>query len=176
MKLFSLFLTAIFSLILTACSTKPPSNVTVVQNFDANRYLGTWYEIARLNHSFEKDLEQVTANYKLRSDGGLDVINRGYNPNKKAWKESDGRAYFVDSPNIASLKVTFFWPIYGGYNVIVLDDNYQYALVCGPNKNYLWILSRTPTLDQNIKDSLVAKAKELGFATEDLIWIKQGDI
>ncbi|MFD1259197.1 outer membrane lipoprotein Blc [Entomomonas asaccharolytica] len=176
MKLFSLFLTAFFSLVLTGCSTKPPSDVTVIQNFDANRYLGTWYEIARLDHSFEKGLEQVTANYKLRSDGGLDVINRGYNPNKKRWQESDGRAYFVDSPNVASLKVTFFWPFYGGYNVIVLDDNYQYALVCGPNKKYLWILSRTPTLDQNIKDSLVAKAKALGFATEELIWVKQDSI
>lgn len=173
MKPLLLLLTAAIPIALIACSTKPPANVTVIKDFEANRYLGTWYEIARLDHSFERGLEQVTANYQLRNDGGIKVINRGYNPTKRKWQESEGRAYFVDEPNVGSLKVTFFWPFYGGYNIIELDDHYQYALVCGPNRNYLWILSRTPTLDQSIKDSLVAKAKSLGFATEQLIWVNQ---
>ncbi|MFB4362843.1 lipocalin family protein [Pantoea sp. BS_8] len=157
-----------------ACSTTPPKNVTVVEHFDSERYLGQWYEIARLNHGFERGLEQVTANYSPREDGGLKVVNRGYNPKKQRWQESVGKAYFTGDKQRAALKVSFFGPFYGGYNVIALDPNYRYALVCGPNRHYLWILSRTPQLDNDVKQKLVQQARQAGFPVDELIWVKQG--
>lgn len=157
-----------------ACSTTPPKNVTVVEHFDSERYLGQWYEIARLNHGFERGLEQVTANYSPREDGGLKVVNRGYNPKKQRWQESVGKAYFTGDKQRAALKVSFFGPFYGGYNVIALDPDYRYALVCGPNRHYLWILSRTPQLDNDVKQTLVQQARQAGFPVDELIWVKQG--
>lgn len=156
-----------------ACSVSPPKDVKVVNNFDSQRYLGTWYEIARLDHRFERGLEQVTANYSPREDGGLKVINRGFNTQKQQWQESTGKAYFIGSPQVAALKVSFFGPFYGGYNVIELDTDYRYALVCGPNRDYLWILSRTPELDAATRDRLLQTAKNNGFAIDKLIWVKQ---
>lgn len=156
-----------------ACSVTPPKDVKVIDNFDSKRYLGTWYEIARLDHRFERGLEQVTANYSPRTDGGLKVINRGFDSKKQQWQESEGKAYFIDSPQTASLKVSFFGPFYGGYNVIELDPEYRYALVSGPNRDYLWILSRTPTLEAATRDRLVQIAKGYGFDTEALIWVNQ---
>lgn len=156
-----------------ACSVSPPKDVKVVNNFDSQRYLGTWYEIARLDHRFERGLEQVTANYSPREDGGLQVINRGFNTQKQQWQESTGKAYFIGSPQVAALKVSFFGPFYGGYNVIELDTDYRYALVCGPNRDYLWILSRTPELDAATRDRLLQTAKNSGFAIDKLIWVKQ---
>ncbi len=159
-------------LLLTACDVAP-DHIQPVDGFELNRYLGTWYEIARLDHSFERGMEQVTANYSVRDDGGVRVINRGYKPDKKMWKESEGKAYFVGEPNVGQLKVSFFGPFYGGYNIIELDKQaYQYALVCGPDLSYLWILARTPQLDKDILDKLVARAKSLGFDTEQLIYVK----
>jgi len=157
-----------------ACSTTPPKNVTVVEHFDSERYLGQWYEIARLNHGFERGLEQVTANYSPREDGGLKVVNRGYNPKKQRWQESVGKAYFTGDKQRAALKVSFFGPFYGGYNVIALDPDYRYALVCGPNRHYLWILSRMPQLDNDVKQKLVQQARQAGFPVDELIWVKQG--
>ncbi|WP_437611888.1 lipocalin family protein [Erwinia sp. V71] len=161
------------ALLSVACSTTPPKNVTVVENFDAERYLGRWYEIARLDHRFERGLEQVTASYSQRDDGGLKVVNRGFNPQKQQWQESIGKAFFTGSPQRAALKVSFFGPFYGGYNVIALDRDYQYALVCGPNRDYLWILSRTPQLDERVKQQLVEQARQADFPVERLIWVKQ---
>ncbi|CAI0997023.1 outer membrane lipoprotein Blc [Serratia quinivorans] len=156
-----------------ACSVSPPKDVKVVSHFNSQRYLGTWYEIARLDHRFERGLEQVTANYSPREDGGLKVINRGFNPQKQQWQESIGKAYFIGSPQVAALKVSFFGPFYGGYNVIELDTDYRYALVCGPNRDYLWILSRTPELDAATRDRLLQTAKNNGFDIDKLIWVKQ---
>lgn len=156
-----------------ACSVTPPSDVKVVNNFELNRYLGTWYEVARLDHSFESGLEQVTANYSTRTDGGVKVINRGFNPKKQKWQESEGKAYFTGPTSRAALKVSFFGPFYGGYNIIELDKDYQYALVCGPNKSYLWILSRTPTLSDDVKHKLLDTAEQYGFDINQLIWVKQ---
>jgi len=151
-----------------------PKNVEPVQNFKLDHYLGSWYEIARLDHSFERGLEQVTALYTLQNDGGIEVRNRGYDPKKKLWKEVQGRAYFVGDPTIGRLKVSFFGPIYAGYNIIALDEtNYRYALVCGYNRSQLWILSRTPTLDRWILNSLLSKAKELDFDVDQLIYVNQ---
>ena len=150
-----------------------PDHVQPINNFELNRYLGTWYEIARLDHSFERGLEQVTANYSLRSGGGVKVINRGFNPEKNKWNEAEGKAYFVGEPDIGQLKVSFFGPFYGGYNIIELDkDDYQYSMVCGPNLSYLWILARDPNLDQQVVERLVAKAGTLGFDTNKLIFVK----
>jgi apolipoprotein D and lipocalin family protein len=150
-----------------------PDNVVPVGEFDVNRYLGTWYEIARLDHSFERGLEKVTAEYSLRSDGGVKVINRGFNPKSDTWKEVAGKAYFINDTSIGRLKVSFFGPFYGGYNIIELDKkNYSYSLICGPSKNYLWILARKPEMEESIKVELIKKAKTLGFDTDKLIFVK----
>lgn len=164
----------LFSLLLLTGCARLPQGIQAVDNFDLGRYLGTWYEIARLDHRFERGLTQVSANYSLRPDGGVKVLNRGYNPQTGVWKEATGRAYLLGEPRKASLKVSFFWPFYAGYHVIDLDrDNYAYALVCGPDRDYLWILARSRTLDAAVTRQLVAKAKALGFDTEGLIFVDQ---
>jgi apolipoprotein D and lipocalin family protein len=169
---------ALATLLLTSCMGVP-DNVKVVDGVDANQYLGTWYEIARLDHSFERGLVNVTANYSLREDGGIKVINRGFNTETKKWKEAEGKAYFVDPKNAdgsytGKLKVSFFGPFYGAYNIIELDKPYyNYVMLCGPDKSYFWILSRTPQLPYPIKQHLISKAKELGFATDKLIYVTQ---
>lgn len=151
-----------------------PKSVTPVNNFKLNRYLGTWYEIARLDHSFERGLEQVTAEYALREDGGVSVTNRGFLTAESKWKEATGKAFFVEESTTGYLKVSFFGPFYGSYVIFELDrENYQYAFVSGPDTSYLWLLSRTPTVDQKLLDRFVAQAKELGFASEELIYVRQ---
>jgi apolipoprotein D and lipocalin family protein len=163
-----------FLLLFLSCCTAIPENVTAVRGFDVNRYLGTWYEIARLDHRFEKGLEQVTAEYSLREDGGVCVKNRGFDVKANKWKEAVGKAYFLKDPGTGMLKVSFFGPFYGGYNIIALDQvNYSYSLVCGPDRSYLWILARQPVLDESIKTDLIDKAKALGFKTEKLIFVHQ---
>jgi len=164
------------TIVLTACMGVP-DNVKVVEKVNASQYLGTWYEIARLDQSFERGLENITATYSLKEDGGIKVVNRGYNVKSKEWKQAEGKAYFVDplnadKTNTGKLKVSFFGPFYGAYNIIALDTNYQHVMICGPDKSYLWILSRTPQLAEAIKQGLVAEAKKLGFETEMLIYVK----
>jgi apolipoprotein D and lipocalin family protein len=174
MRILPIITAVAVSFLSVACSTPaPPPGVTVVTPFDVQRYLGTWYEIARFDHPFESGLEKVTANYSLRGDGGVKVINRGFNPKKNKWQESEGKGYFTGSTARAALKVSFFGPFYGGYNVIELDKDYRYALVCGPDKSYLWILSRTPTLDDGVKQKLLQTAQQYGFDTSKLVWVKQ---
>jgi apolipoprotein D and lipocalin family protein len=163
----------ILVLLLAGC-TGLPDNVRPVNNFKAEKYLGKWYEIARLDHSFERGLTRITAEYSLRDDGGLKVINRGYSASDNKWQEAEGKAYFVGEPNQAHLKVSFFEPIYGSYIVFELDhDNYQYALVSGPDKSYLWLLAREPKIKDEIKKTLIAKAASLGFDTSQLIFVDQ---
>ena len=150
-----------------------PENVKPVDNFKLEKYLGKWYEIARLDHSFERGLTRVTADYRLRDDGGVSVLNRGYAARKKAWKEAEGKAYFAKRPDQGFLKVSFFGPFYGAYVIFGLDqENYRYALVCGPNKSYLWILSRSPKLAQDIVNILIEKAAAAGFETGKLIFVE----
>lgn len=161
-------------LVATGC-TGIPDNVSAVTGFDVNRYLGTWYEIARLDHSFERGLEQVTAEYSVREDGGIKVINQGYDSEKERWETAEGKAYFVASSDVGRLKVSFFGPFYGGYNIIELDKEfYRYALVCGPDKSYLWVLARQPVLDEPTLEKLLAKASMLGFDADKLIFVKHG--
>ncbi|HOG06801.1 MAG: lipocalin family protein [Syntrophales bacterium] len=158
-------------LLLTGC-VGIPEQVKPVDHFKLEKYLGRWYEIARLDHSFERGLTRTTADYSLRDDGGVRVLNRGYAPKEKAWKEAEGKAYFVKGPDQGYLKVSFFGPFYGSYIIFELDrENYQYALVCGPDKSYLWILARAPEMKQDVKDALVAKAAGLGFDTGNLIFV-----
>jgi apolipoprotein D and lipocalin family protein len=149
-----------------------PENVEPVDNFRIEKYLGKWYEIARLDHSFERGLTRVTANYSLRDDGGVRVLNRGYSEKEKTWKEAEGKAYFVQGTDLGYLKVSFFGPFYASYIVFELDhENYQYSLVCGPDKSYLWILARNPEIKKELKDILITKAAKLGFDTSKLIFV-----
>ena len=146
-----------------------PEGVQPVDEFDLQRYLGKWYEIARLDHSFERGLDHVTAEYSLREDGGIRVINKGFSTANNNWKEIEGKAYFVRDPNEGYLKVSFFGPFYGSYVVFDLDKEYQYAFVAGVNKSYLWLLARTPTVSEELIKQFVEKANDLGFETGDLI-------
>lgn len=158
-------------ILLGAC-TGVPDGVSVVRDFDLESYLGTWYEIARLDHRFERGLSRVTATYSRRDDGGVQVVNRGFDSKNSEWNEAGGKAYFVADPSLGKLKVSFFGPFYGAYNVIELGDDYEYSMVVGPNTSYLWILSRSPTLDPDILNRLVSKASSLGFATDELIYVE----
>ncbi len=158
-------------LFLVAC-TGVPDNIKPVENFDANRYLGKWYEIARLDHSFERGLSHISATYSLREDGGINVVNKGYSAEQKAWEVAEGKAYFVGDKNKGHLKVSFFGPFYGSYVVFELDHkNYQYALVTGPDRNYFWLLARIPVIDKELQSELIAKAKAQGFDTDKLIFV-----
>ena len=169
----SVFLALIFTLTLAACSTAPPEGIRPVTSFDLNRYLGQWYEIARLDHVFERGMSDISANYQLQDDGSVKVINRGYNTQRQEWKEAIGRALFVGDSDTASLKVSFFGPFYGGYHVIALDQqSYRWSLVSGPDRDYLWILSREKTLPAEVREQLVSQAQALGFATDKLIWVE----
>jgi len=161
-----------FVLLLAGC-VSVPENITPVDRFQIERYLGKWYEIARLDHSFERGLTEVSAEYSLRPDGGIRVMNRGFSQKENKWKEIEGKGYFVDRQDIGFLKVSFFGPFYGSYVVFDLDrDHYSYALVCGPDKSYLWLLARSPNMDDNLKKRLVAKAAALGFDTTKLIVVQ----
>lgn len=164
----SAFLVALLA-ILAGC-TDPPDGVTPVTGFEAKRYMGTWYEIMRLDHSFEEGLDNVTATYALNPDGTVSVTNRGLDRETCGWDEAEATARFLESPDVASLAVTFFWPFSGGYHVIALDRaEYRYALVSGPSRDYLWILARTPDLDSATIDHLVDTARRLDFPVDDLI-------
>ncbi|MBN2132779.1 MAG: lipocalin family protein [Sedimentisphaerales bacterium] len=150
-----------------------PDGIEPVRDFDVQRYLGTWYEIARLDHSFERGLSNVSATYTRRDTGRIDVLNRGFDERSGKWKEARGRAYLVGDPTTAHLKVSFFRPFYGSYVVIALEpDDYAYAMVCGASRSYLWILAREKTLDRSVRDDLVARAQRLGFQTNELIFVE----
>ncbi len=151
------------TLALTAC-TGMPEGVEPVDGFEVDRYLGKWYEIARLDHRFERGLSEVSATYSRREDGGVHVINRGYNRDTGSWKEAIGKAYFVADPGIGRLKVSFFGPFYGGYNIIDLDkEGYSYSLVAGPSRNYFWILAREPAVDPAVLQRLPGCGERAGF-------------
>lgn len=157
-------------LFLTGCA-RIPQHLQPVGNFDVDRYLGTWYEIARLDHSFERGLSHVSAEYSRREDGGVRVLNRGFAAKTSTWKEAEGKAYFLGPPDQGALKVSFFGPFYGAYVILALDPGYQHALVCGPNRSYLWILARTPDLPTDIRQRLIDQAAAAGFDTGKLIFV-----
>jgi apolipoprotein D and lipocalin family protein len=158
---------------LNACA-QIPEGVVAVKGFDVRRFEGTWYEIARLDHSFERGLINVTAAYRLNDNGSIGVLNRGFDPKLNRWKEAEGRAYFVCGPEHGRLKVSFFWPFYGGYNILEIDErHYAYALICGNTRSYLWILARQPELPKTVLASLIERAKELDFDTDALIFVQK---
>ncbi len=158
---------------LTAC-TGAPENITPVNDFDAERYLGTWYEVARLPHSFEEGLSQVQAEYTLRDDGDIRVLNTGYNADSEEWERAEGVAKFVEGPEVGHLKVSFWGPFYASYVVVLLDkDNYQYSMVTGPDKDYLWLLSREKQLPDDVKDEMLKVAADAGYSLDELIWVDQ---
>lgn len=159
------------TIFLVGC-TGVPKGVTPVTGFDVERYLGTWYEVARLDHSFERGMTNVTATYLKNEDGTIGVVNRGYKTDNCRFEEAEGTARFQGDPSVASLSVTFFWPFAGGYHVFALDQqDYQYAMVAGPSRKYLWILSRSAELDTQVRDALIAEARRLEFPVEDLIFV-----
>ncbi|GAC04829.1 lipocalin family protein [Paraglaciecola chathamensis] len=159
------------ALLLTGC-TSVPSGIEPVQDFNLQRYLGKWYEVARYDHSFERGLEQVTAQYSLRNDGGVKVVNRGFNQQEQAWEEAVGKAYFVDDESTGHLKVSFFGPFYASYVIFSLDiQDYDYAMITGPNRDYLWILARQPKLPPEVMQNLLEKAGDAGFDTQKLIFV-----
>lgn len=151
-----------------------PKGVEPIDDFELDRYLGKWHEIARLDHSFERGLERVTAEYSLREDGGVRVVNRGYSTKKNAWDEAEGKAYFVEDENLGYLKVSFFGPFYGSYVIFELEESgYEYAFISGPDTSYLWLLAREPAVDQQVMDHFLARAEALGFDLDELIIVNQ---
>ena len=152
-----------------------PDGISPVKNFQADRYLGQWYEIARLDHSFERGLEHVTATYSMREDGGIKVINRGFETASQQWKEAEGRAYLVGDSREGHLKVSFFGPFYGSYVIFDLGKDYEYSLITSSNRSYLWLLSRAPVIDDDLKVELIDRMTALGFKTKELIFVKQGN-
>lgn len=159
--------------VLAGC-TGVPKGLNPVADFNLNRYSGPWYEIARLDHSFERGLTRVSAQYSLSQNGEIFVVNRGFDHQKNEWKVIEGRAVFTGGENVGSLKVSFFGPFYGGYHIIDLDQQaYRYAMVAGATRSYLWILARSPRLEPAILQRLIAKAQHLGFETEKLIMVDQ---
>ena len=149
-----------------------PKGVEAVKKFDKERYLGRWYEIARIDFKFERDMNNTTAEYSALSNGKITVVNKGYNYKKKKWETATGKAKFVSEEKTAMLKVSFFGPFYAGYNVIRLDRDYQYALVSGKDFDYLWILARTTTIPNEVREDYLQFARQVGFDTNRLTWVE----
>lgn len=156
---------ALLLLLFTGCAGAP-EGIVAVDHFDLNRYLGTWYEIARIENRFERGSEQVSASYTLREDGKVKVLNRGYYPEKQQWKSAEGKAKFTGDPTVGAFAVSFFGPFYGGYNIFDLErEHYSWALVAGNSRDYLWILARKPQMDRALYSRLMAEAHAKGFDT-----------
>ncbi len=167
-----LFVTPLlFSVFLQSC-VSIPKGAAAIQPFDQEGYLGKWYEVARLDFKWERNLNNTTATYSLRDDGLIKVDNQGYNTVEEEWTQAIGRAKFVGSPDIARLKVSFFGPFFGGYKVIALDDDYQYALVSGSKLKNLWILSRETTIPDHIRTEYLDLARSIGFDVDALLWVE----
>lgn len=169
----NLFFSILAGFLLPACSMTPPLGVHPVKPFAVDRYLGTWYEIARLDHRFEEGLTDIQATYSLEADGSVKVLNRGLQTSNGKWREAIGKALFTGKRDEGSLKVSFFGPFYGGYHVAALDPEYRWSLVVGPDRDYFWILSREPHISAGLRDQLILRARTLGIATDRLIWTPQ---
>ncbi|MGI9298805.1 MAG: lipocalin family protein [Luminiphilus sp.] len=158
-------------IVLLVSCTGLPDNVEPVSQFNTEQYLGTWYEIARLDHSFERNLERVTATYGLNEDGSISVLNKGFNTEKDEWRQAEGVAKPMGSSDIAHLKVSFFGPFYGTYAVFELADDYSHAFVSGYNTDYLWLLAREPDVSAEVRQRFINESQALGFDTSKLIWV-----
>ncbi len=174
-RLFLPSVTIACSLFLIGC-TGVPKGIEPVENFDVNRYMGTWYEIARFDHRFERGLSHVTAEYALREDGKVTVVNQGFSAQKERWERAEGVAQFRGADDVGSLRVTFRWPFAGGYHIFALDhEGYDWALVSGPSRNYLWFLAREDRISDELRTKLIALAKENDFNVDELIWVDHAD-
>lgn len=143
----------------------------VVRGFDLSRFLGKWYEIARLDYRYEHHLDHCTARYMRNKDGSIQVINQGYNLHTGAFEEVKGRARLNGRPGEGRLRVSFWGPFYAAFNVIAIDPEYRYALIAGRNRDYLWLLSRRKTMPQKVKKEFLNLAEEAGFETDKLLWV-----
>lgn len=170
-KNLSLGVILLICFIIASCQNIPET-AEAVQGFEKEKYLGKWYEIARLDFKYEEGLNNTSAHYSLNDDGSIKVINKGYDVEKKEWKEAKGKARFVENDSIGMLKVSFFGPFYSGYNVIAIDENYDYALVAGKDLNYLWILSRETIIPEDIKKEYLKIAEDIGYDTSNLVWVE----
>lgn len=171
LKIKHLLTLSLLSVLCFSCA-RIPKKATAVHGFEKSKYLGKWYEIARLDFKFEKNLNNTTAEYSLNKNGTIKVDNKGYNYRKNAWKQSIGKAKFRGEDTVGKLKVSFFGPFFAGYNVIAIDKDYQYALVAGKSTDYMWILSRTLTIPETVKNEYIEIAKKIGYNTDDLVWVK----
>lgn len=149
------------------------SKLPVIENLSINQFLGHWYEIARFDFYWEKNLKNVTASYNLQKDGKIKVINQGQHIQSGKIKTSVGKAKYAGKPNMGTLKVSFFGPFYAGYNIMHVDEHYQYALIFGDNLNYMWILSRTKKIPHAIKEKYLEYALKAGYPIENLVWTTQ---
>ncbi len=168
-------LAALSCLFLFGC-TGLPTGVQPVTPLNVDRYLGTWYEVARLDHRFERGLRNVSASYALRADGGVSVLNRGYDATDGEWQQAEGKAYFVSGPDRGHLKVSFFGPFYGSYAVFALDHDYRWAFVAGNSTDYLWLLAREPVISPALRQQFIDQAQALGFDTSQLIWVEHAPV
>lgn len=157
----------------SGCAVSIPRGIQPVAGFDVKRYMGTWYELARIDHRFEIGLSRTSAHYSLGKDGIVAVINRGYSEEKGSWRESVGKAHFLGGPDVAALKVSFFGPFYGGYNIVHLDDDYETALVIGSSLEYFWLLSRSKSIPDRKFKKLLSRAQEIGVDLNRVIVIEQ---
>jgi apolipoprotein D and lipocalin family protein len=176
LKRFTLLIFVVGVAMIGISCTSIPKGATAIQPFEYSKYLGKWYEIARFDFTFERNLNNTTAEYSLNPDGTIRVENSGYNYIKGKWEKAIGKAKFKDSSSVAQLEVSFFGPFYAGYNVIMLDKDYTYALVAGQNLKYLWILSREKTIPDEVKNLYLSEAKKIGFKIQNLIWVDQNKV
>ncbi len=148
-----------------------PEGAVAVQPFDKYRYLGKWYEIARLPNRIEKNIRHVTEDYSLNDDGSIRVVTKGYNIKKNEWIDASGTIKFVGDEDVAMLKVSYFGPFYASYNVLDIDATYNYALVSSNDLEHLWILSRQMSMPDDVRARFLNIAKSIGFETEKLEWV-----
>jgi apolipoprotein D and lipocalin family protein len=166
------YILMICCLLLTSCASVP-ENIKPVSDFELDKYMGRWYEIARLDHVFERGLDQVTAVYSINDNGSVKVMNRGWNVDDSEWSDAVGKARFADSTDIGHLEVAFFAWFYGNYIIFELDPpDYQYAWITG-SENTLWFLSRTPTVSDELKQRFVKTITEYGYNPDELIFVNQ---
>lgn len=164
------------AVVYAARTPRIPPGVVPVENFDIGRYMGKWYEVARIDHRFERGLQRTQAEYTRNRNGTVHVINRGFDPKRNFWKIAHGTAKATLTPDIGALKVSFFGPFYAGYNIVALCPHYQWALVIGGDVRHCWILSRTPALPEGVSEMLLERAATMGVDTQSLLWVHQDGV
>lgn len=156
-----------------AITPEIPENISPVTGFEIERYLGKWFEVARADNRFEKGLIKTTADYTLNGDGTVNVLNSGIDEISGRYKRASGTAVFVRNQYEGALKVSFFGPFYGGYNIVDLDEDYRWAIIVGSSAKYFWVLSRTPEVPAELRERAYKVAAEAGVITSDIKWVQQ---